>query len=89
MICLFFPWFSPPISDFDVFKEEKVRSFFESQQAIIVLCTYLQELLKNIEGLDEKLLQEEFFKLLQVKLIGVYYLKWKYVANIFWFEKPC
>ncbi|KAH1173600.1 damage-control phosphatase ARMT1 [Mauremys mutica] len=61
---------NPPIDDYDVFKEAKVHSFFESQQAIIALCTYLQELLKNIEDLDEKQLQEEFFKLLQVSLWG-------------------
>uniref|UniRef100_A0A8C3HT72 Sugar phosphate phosphatase n=1 Tax=Chrysemys picta bellii TaxID=8478 RepID=A0A8C3HT72_CHRPI len=61
---------NPPIDDYDVFKEAKVQSFFESQQAIIALCTYLQEILKNIEDLDEKQLQEEFFKLLQVSLWG-------------------
>ncbi|XP_077205921.1 damage-control phosphatase ARMT1 isoform X2 [Paroedura picta] len=61
---------NPPISDFDVFHEEKVHGFFESQQAIIVLTTYLQELLKNLLDVDEKLLQEEFFKLLQVSLWG-------------------
>ncbi|XP_054857650.1 damage-control phosphatase ARMT1 isoform X2 [Eublepharis macularius] len=59
-----------PISDFDVFKEEKVQGFFESQQAIVTLSTYFQELLKNIADLDEKRLQEEFFKLLQVSLWG-------------------
>ncbi|XP_066467396.1 damage-control phosphatase ARMT1 [Tiliqua scincoides] len=61
---------NPPISDFDVFKEEKINGFFESQQAIIVLSTYLQELLKNIADLGEKRLQEEFLKLLQVSLWG-------------------
>ncbi|XP_053148563.1 damage-control phosphatase ARMT1 isoform X2 [Hemicordylus capensis] len=61
---------NPPISEFDVFKEEKSHGFFESQQAIIVLSTYLQELLKNIEDLDEKHLQEEFLKLFQVSLWG-------------------
>ncbi|XP_015281650.1 PREDICTED: protein-glutamate O-methyltransferase [Gekko japonicus] len=61
---------NPPISDFDVFHEEKVHGFFESQQAIIVLTSYLQELLKNISNVDEKLLQGEFLKLLQVSLWG-------------------
>nr|XP_056709638.1 damage-control phosphatase ARMT1 [Euleptes europaea] len=61
---------NPLISDFDVFNEEKVHGFFESQQAIIILTTYLQELLKNISDLDEKRLQEEFFMLLQVSLWG-------------------
>ncbi|XP_028579504.2 damage-control phosphatase ARMT1 isoform X2 [Podarcis muralis] len=56
---------NPPISDYDVFKKEKDHGFFESQEAIIVLSTYLQELLKNIKGLDEKSLKEEFLKLLQ------------------------
>ncbi|XP_044278675.1 damage-control phosphatase ARMT1 isoform X1 [Varanus komodoensis] len=60
----------PPIGDFDVFKEEKVHAFFNSQQAIIVLSTYLQELLKNIKDLDDKCLKEEFFKLIQVSLWG-------------------
>ncbi|XP_050805649.1 damage-control phosphatase ARMT1 isoform X1 [Gopherus flavomarginatus] len=61
---------NPPLDDYDVFKEAKVQSFFQSQQAIITLCTYFQELLKNIEDLDEKQLQEEFFRLLQVSLWG-------------------
>ncbi|XP_048344664.1 damage-control phosphatase ARMT1 isoform X2 [Sphaerodactylus townsendi] len=61
---------NPLISDFDVFNEEKVHGFFESEQAIVILTTYLQELLKNLSGLNEKLLQVEFFKLLQVSLWG-------------------
>uniref|UniRef100_A0A8D0GLL3 Sugar phosphate phosphatase n=1 Tax=Sphenodon punctatus TaxID=8508 RepID=A0A8D0GLL3_SPHPU len=61
---------NPPISNYDVFHEEKVQSFFSSQEAIIALCTYLQELLKNIQNLDERQLQEEFFKLIQVSLWG-------------------
>ncbi|XP_028579505.2 damage-control phosphatase ARMT1 isoform X3 [Podarcis muralis] len=56
---------NPLISDFDVFKEEKVHNFFESQQAIILMSTYLQDILKNVEKLDENLLKKEFFKLLQ------------------------
>ncbi|XP_038627994.1 damage-control phosphatase ARMT1 [Tachyglossus aculeatus] len=61
---------SPPICDFDVFKEGKVQSFFESQQAVVALCTHLQEISKIIEDLDEDQLKEEFFKLLQVSLWG-------------------
>ncbi|XP_019405616.1 PREDICTED: protein-glutamate O-methyltransferase isoform X1 [Crocodylus porosus] len=61
---------NPPIDDFDPFMEAKIQSFFESQQAIIAICTYLQELLKNIQDLNENQLKEEFFKLLQVSLWG-------------------
>ncbi|XP_026560798.1 protein-glutamate O-methyltransferase isoform X1 [Pseudonaja textilis] len=61
---------SPPISNFDVFKEEKNHAFFESQQAMIVLSSCLQEMLKNIDGLDEKRLKEEFCNLIQVSLWG-------------------
>ncbi|XP_071596678.1 coiled-coil domain-containing protein 170-like isoform X4 [Heliangelus exortis] len=61
---------NPPIDSFDVFKEGKAQNFFESQEAVIALCTYFQELLKNIKDLDEKQLQEELFKLLQVSLWG-------------------
>ncbi|KAK2525763.1 Armt1 [Columba livia] len=61
---------NPPIDNFDVFNEGKVQNFFESQEAVIALCTYFQELLKNIKDLDEKQLQEELFKLLQVSLWG-------------------
>ncbi|XP_016004640.1 damage-control phosphatase ARMT1 isoform X1 [Rousettus aegyptiacus] len=61
---------SPPIDDFDVFKESKQQTFFESQESIIGICTYLQELVKNIEDLDENHLKNEFFKLLQVSLWG-------------------
>ncbi|XP_032999893.1 coiled-coil domain-containing protein 170-like isoform X5 [Lacerta agilis] len=56
---------NPLISDFDVFKEEKIHNFFESQQAIILISTYLQDILKNVEKLDENLLKKEFLKLLQ------------------------
>ncbi|KAK9411674.1 protein-glutamate O-methyltransferase [Crotalus adamanteus] len=61
---------SPPISNYDVFKEEKNHAFFESQQAMIVLSTCLQEMLKNRDDLDEKHLKEEFCKLIQVSLWG-------------------
>ncbi|XP_064505212.1 coiled-coil domain-containing protein 170 isoform X3 [Pseudopipra pipra] len=61
---------NPPIDNFDVFKEGKAQNFFESQEAVIALCTYFQELLKNIKDLDEKQLKEELFKLLQVSLWG-------------------
>uniref|UniRef100_A0A8C3XCU4 Damage-control phosphatase ARMT1 n=1 Tax=Cyanoderma ruficeps TaxID=181631 RepID=A0A8C3XCU4_9PASS len=61
---------NPPINNFDVFKEGKAQNFFESQEAVIALCTYFQELLKNIKDLEEKQLQEELLKLLQVSLWG-------------------
>ncbi|KAM9665579.1 damage-control phosphatase ARMT1 isoform 2-T3 [Trichechus inunguis] len=61
---------SPPIDDFDVFKELKEQNFFESQESIISLCTYLQELMRTIEELDEDQLKNEFFKFLQISLWG-------------------
>ncbi|KAM4633048.1 damage-control phosphatase ARMT1 [Polymixia lowei] len=63
-------WLSPPISDFDVFNEAKTQSYFESQQAVMALCTYLQGLNKNMEELSENQLLEQFRKLLQVSLWG-------------------
>ncbi|KAM9001622.1 damage-control phosphatase ARMT1-like isoform X1 [Sarcophilus harrisii] len=61
---------SSPISYFDVFKESKERNFFESQEAIKTLCSYLQDLKKRIENLDEKQLKDEFLKLFQIVLWG-------------------
>uniref|UniRef100_A0A0P6J6K1 Sugar phosphate phosphatase n=2 Tax=Heterocephalus glaber TaxID=10181 RepID=A0A0P6J6K1_HETGA len=61
---------SPPINDFDVFKESKDQNFFESQESITALCTYLQELIGTIEDLDETQLKNEFFKFLQISLWG-------------------
>ncbi|XP_036405954.1 damage-control phosphatase ARMT1 [Megalops cyprinoides] len=61
---------NPPICDFDVFREAKMQSFFESQQAIIAICTYLQGLNKNIDELSETHLLDQFQKLLQVSLWG-------------------
>ncbi|KAM9233649.1 damage-control phosphatase ARMT1 isoform 3-T3 [Dugong dugon] len=61
---------SPPIDDFDVFKELKEQNFFESQESIISLCTYLQELMRTIEELDEDQLKNEFLKFLQISLWG-------------------
>ncbi|NP_001087371.1 damage-control phosphatase ARMT1 [Xenopus laevis] len=61
---------SPPISKYDVFREGKIESFFQSQPAIIALCTYLQELKKNMAALSENQKQEELYKLLQVCLWG-------------------
>ncbi|XP_004440739.1 PREDICTED: protein-glutamate O-methyltransferase [Ceratotherium simum simum] len=61
---------SPPIDDFDVFKESKDQNFFESQESIIALCAYLQELLRTVEDLDENQLKNEFFKFLQISLWG-------------------
>ena len=66
---LFFSYFSPPIDDFDIFKELKDQNFFESQESVIALCTHLQELRKTIEDLDENQLKNEFFKVLQVNII--------------------
>ncbi|KAL0967785.1 hypothetical protein UPYG_G00256890 [Umbra pygmaea] len=63
-------WLNPPISDFDVFHECKTQSFFESQQAVIALCTYLQGIYRNIDDLSETQLMEVFHKLLQVSLWG-------------------
>jgi len=57
---------SPPISDFDVFSEAKTQSYFESQRAVMALCTYLEGLRKNIQGLPDNQLLEHFGKLLQV-----------------------
>ncbi len=53
---------------FDVFKEGKTQSFFESQQAIKSLCTYLQELITNMENMTEIQLRDNFLKLLQVSV---------------------
>lgn len=51
---------------FDVFKEGKTQSYLESQQAIKSLCTYLQELITNMENMTEIQLRDSFLKLLQV-----------------------
>ncbi|XP_029453157.1 protein-glutamate O-methyltransferase isoform X2 [Rhinatrema bivittatum] len=61
---------SPPICSFDVFKEGKDESFFQSQQAISALCTFFQELAKEIKDRSEEQVKEAFFKLLQVSLWG-------------------
>lgn len=53
---------------FDVYKEGKTQSFFESQQAIKSLCTYLQELITNTENMTEIQLRDNFLKLLQVSV---------------------
>lgn len=66
---MFFSSCSPPIDDFDVFKESKEQNFFESQESIIALCTHLQELITTIKDLDENQLKDAFFKLLQVNVI--------------------
>nr|KAF6461426.1 Protein-glutamate O-methyltransferase [Molossus molossus] len=60
---------SPPIDDFDVFKEAKEQNFFESLESITALCIHLQELMTTIEDLEENQLKNEFFKLLQVNMI--------------------
>ncbi|XP_043944559.1 damage-control phosphatase ARMT1 [Protopterus annectens] len=61
---------NPPISSFDVFSEGKFKSFFDSQKAIILICTCIQDLSKNVENLDDGQLKEEFLKLFQVSLWG-------------------
>nr|XP_061785703.1 damage-control phosphatase ARMT1-like [Nerophis lumbriciformis] len=63
-------WLNPPISDYDVFSESKTQSFFESQQAMMTLCTYLEGINKNLGDISEHHLQELFNKLLQVSLWG-------------------
>ncbi|XP_076011044.1 damage-control phosphatase ARMT1 [Genypterus blacodes] len=63
-------WFNPPISDFDVFNEGKTQSFFESQQAVMALCTHLEGINKNVEQLSQNELAEHFNKLLRVSLWG-------------------
>ncbi|XP_076873853.1 damage-control phosphatase ARMT1 [Brachyhypopomus gauderio] len=55
-------WLSPPVADFDVFKESKTKSFFESQQATKSLCMYLKS--------NKKPLTEQFLTFLQVSLWG-------------------
>lgn len=61
---------SPPIDNFDVFKESKEQNFFESQESIGSLCTYLRELMSTQDALDEQQLKNEFFKFLQISLWG-------------------
>lgn len=61
---------NPPICDFDVFRAAKTQSYFESQQAIIAICTYLQGLNKNMNDFSEEQLLDQFLKLLQVSLWG-------------------
>ncbi|XP_040919629.1 damage-control phosphatase ARMT1 [Toxotes jaculatrix] len=63
-------WLNPPVSDYDVFNEGKTQSFFESQQAIMVLCTYMEGINKSMQGLSKNQLLEHFNKLLQVSLWG-------------------
>lgn len=60
--------FSPPISDYDVFNEGKTLSFLESQQGVMTLCTYLEDIKKKRERLSKKELFEYFRKLLQVSV---------------------
>jgi len=56
------------MDNFDGFKEGKMQSFFESQQAIKSVCTYLQDLITNMENMTELQLRENFLKLLQVSM---------------------
>lgn len=59
------------MSDFDVFNEGKTQSFFESQQAVMALCTYLEGVNKNMEELSKNQLLEHFNKLLKVSIFSV------------------
>ncbi|XP_063784556.1 damage-control phosphatase ARMT1 isoform X2 [Pseudophryne corroboree] len=61
---------SPPICMYDVFKEAKDESFFQSQPAMLALCTHLHELKRNIDTMNKDQYQKEFFRLLQVSLWG-------------------
>ncbi|XP_029352503.1 damage-control phosphatase ARMT1 [Echeneis naucrates] len=63
-------WLNPPISDYDVFSEGKTQSFFESQQAVITLCTHLENIKERMQELSKNQLLEHFNKLLQVSLWG-------------------
>ncbi|CAJ1078477.1 damage-control phosphatase ARMT1 [Xyrichtys novacula] len=63
-------WLNPPICDYDVFNEGKAQSYFESQQAVMALCTYLEEVNKNMEETSKNQLSEHFNKLLKVSLWG-------------------
>lgn len=76
---MFSAYFSPPIDDFDVFKESKDQNFFESQQSIIALCTHLQQLIRAVDDLEENQLKNELAKLLQVT--GTSYME-------FWEGRP-
>ncbi|MFT7797523.1 protein-glutamate O-methyltransferase [Arapaima gigas] len=60
---------NPPISGFDIFKEVKMQTYFESQKAIMAICTHLHDLAEDIENLSEPQLHEEFLKLLQAIII--------------------
>lgn len=59
-------YFSPPINDYDVFNEGKTQSFFQSQNAVMTLCTYLEDINKKLKDPSENQLFEHFNKLLQV-----------------------
>lgn len=61
-------YFSPLVSDYDVFNEGKTLSFFESQQAVMTLCTYMESINKQMEELSKNQLFEHFNKLLQVSI---------------------
>ncbi|TSR99412.1 Protein-glutamate O-methyltransferase [Bagarius yarrelli] len=63
-------WLSPPICDYDAFEEGKTRSFFESQQAIMSLCTDLRTILTSADTQNKDSLFQPFLRLLQVSLWG-------------------
>ncbi|KAK2890132.1 hypothetical protein Q8A73_018432 [Channa argus] len=63
-------WLNPPISGYDPFNEGKTQGFFESQQAVMALCTYLEGVKKCMDELSKNQLLEHFNKLLLVSLWG-------------------
>lgn len=73
---IFFSCFrcSPPISDYDVFNEGKTQSFFDSQKAVMAICTYLEGVKKCVEELSENQLLEHFTKLLLVSILSIFLL---------------
>ncbi|CAH7312872.1 Armt1 [Phodopus roborovskii] len=70
---------SPPIQDFDVFKESKDESFFESQESIDTLCMHIQQL-RPARDFSEDELKDTLFKLLQVS--GWLYHSLQFVLSV-------
>lgn len=77
--------FSPPISDYDVFNEGKTQSFFQSQNAVMTLCTYLEDI-KKLKDLSQNQLLEYFNKLLQVSILKMTLL---YPFNLLLVNSKC
>uniref|UniRef100_UPI00358ED420 damage-control phosphatase ARMT1 n=1 Tax=Myxine glutinosa TaxID=7769 RepID=UPI00358ED420 len=59
-----------PLCEFDVFADLKLKSFMDSQRAIMTLADHIGNILDNIENLKEDDLKDTFMKLLQVSLWG-------------------